>query len=204
MSPPVEPALDRLGRASRRAAGVTLLGFLAVMAAFGYAYQQLRRLERQSATLKAEQAELRMETQRYQAELQTTRDQLAKERRALQSGRAAINAFHAGNLQAALSLYDDALNSDPENAYLQNLRAYTLFRLGRVQPAIDGELRSVAIDPAYAWGYLDLARFLCAASPAKMTDARRAAEKAMELRPDLRAIMQGDGEFQRVCRHEIP
>ncbi len=74
----------------------------------------------------------------YRAELQVTRNQLASSRAALTSARTAINAFHSGNLQEAVRLYDEALGSDPDNPYLQNLRAYTLFRLGRIQEAVPG------------------------------------------------------------------
>jgi tetratricopeptide (TPR) repeat protein len=99
---------------------------------------------------------------------------------------------------------DEALSSDPDNAYVQNLRAYALFRLGRVDTALEGQRRSVAADPSYAWGYFDLARFLCAVSPPRIDEARKAAAKAIELRPDLRGRMQADGEFQKLCQHRIP
>lgn len=33
---------------------------------------------------------------------------------------------------------------------------------------------SVAADPEYAWGYFDLARFLCAASPPRLAEANQA------------------------------
>lgn len=174
------------------------------MTALGYAYMQLNRMEEQRTELEAEQHKLTEETQEYRGELEATRNQVAAARASLASARAAINAFHAGNLKEALSLYDEALSSDPDNAYLQNLRAYTLFRLGRTQAAVQGEERSVALDPNYAWGYFDLARFLCASSPTDMNEAKEAAQRALELRPDLRTVMRNDGEFQRVCRHEIP
>jgi hypothetical protein len=73
-----------------------------------------------------------------------------------------------------------------------------------VEEAIEGQRRSIAGDSSYAWGYFDLARFLCAAQPPQMENARRAAETALSLRPDLRQIMAGDGEFQRVCQGRIP
>jgi tetratricopeptide (TPR) repeat protein len=175
-----------------------------VMAAIGYAMVQLRVIEHQRAALESETKRLRSDTEKYRSELQVLRGELAKSRAALASARAAINAFHSGRLDEAVALYDEALAADPDNAYLQNLRAYSLFRLGRINGALDGERRSVAADPTYAWGYFDLARFLCAASPPKMEEARAAAAEAIKLRPDLRLLMQSDGEFQRVCRHKIP
>jgi tetratricopeptide (TPR) repeat protein len=83
-----------------------------------------------------------------------------------------------------------------------NLRAYSLFRLGRINEAIEGQRQSVAVDPGYAWGHFDLARFLCAAgSPAQVEEAKREIDRAIELEGDpMRERMKGDGEFRRVCR----
>jgi tetratricopeptide (TPR) repeat protein len=203
MSVPFEADLDQLGRASRRAAAVSFLGFILVVIAIGYAYFQLHKLEIARSRLEAEQHVLLQQTTAYKGELVIVQQQLSNSRAALASARAAINAFHSGNLSEALSLYDEALSSDPNNAYLQNLRAYTLFRLNRMQDAISGERRSVALDQSYAWGYFDLARFLCAASPPDLVEARDAAQRAIALRPDIEGIMKNDGEFQRVCKHAI-
>jgi len=200
----IDARVEELGKASRRAAVVSLLGFLLVLGAIGYAILELRGLERQRTALEEQQREMKADIQKYKSELDELHAALAKARGALMSARAAINAFHAGRLQDAVALYDEALSSDPDNAYLQNLRAYALFRLGRVDTALEGEQLSVAKDPSYAWGYFDLARFLCAASPPRIQEAKDAARKAIELRPEMQALMQSDGEFQRVCTHRVP
>jgi tetratricopeptide (TPR) repeat protein len=196
--------VKELGKSSRKAAILSLIGFLLVLAAIGYAITELNALERQRASLLKEQQGLKTDTERYRSDLARLRADLAKTRASLSAGRAAINAFHSGRLEDAVALYDEALASDSDNAYLQNLRAYSLFRLGRVDAAIEGQRRSIAADPKYAWGYFDLARFLCALSPPRVEEAKEAAKKAIELRPDMRAIIRGDGEFQRVCRHQVP
>jgi tetratricopeptide (TPR) repeat protein len=197
----VDETVDRLGKSSRRAAFVSFLGLALVVATLLYSMWQLRtvnsELKKENAALEKSRESLR----NYEA---YTKTQLSRSRAALSSARAAINAFHSGNLREALNLYDEALSSDPDNAYLQNLRAYTLFRLGRTDDALKGEERSVAIDPNYAWGYFDLARFRCAASPSQMDGAKQAAQKALSLRPEMQSIMKSDGEFQRVCRRQIP
>lgn len=167
-------------------------------------YRELNRLDEQRRTLLNEVGALKAEIKGYQSDLSAVRSDLAKSRLALSAARAAINAFHEGRLTEAVTLYDEALSSDPDNAYIQNLRAYALFRLGRVDAAVEGQRKSIAADPRYAWGYFDLARFLCATSPPRMEDARAAAKRAIELRPDMRAIMLGDGEFQRVCHRTLP
>ena len=200
----LDSRVAKLGASSRRAAFVSLSGFLVVLCAIGYAVIELRGLEDQRAVLEARNATLQGENSRLQADNLRELKQLQTTRAALSSARAAINAFHAGDLTQALNLYDEALKSDPGNAYLQNLRAYTLFRLGRVKEALVGESLSVTADPSYAWGYFDLARFQCAASPPEIEEARRAAAEALRLRPELLSIMRNDGEFQRVCRHRVP
>jgi tetratricopeptide (TPR) repeat protein len=148
--------------------------------------------------------DLAAKTGEQENQLADARRDLSTARASLAAARSAINAFHAGRLTDAVSLYDEALAADPDNAYLQNLRAYALFRLGRIEAAIESQKQSLKSDPNYAWGYFDLARFLCSASPARVDEARQATERAIALRPDMRGIMQSDGEFQRVCRRKLP
>jgi tetratricopeptide (TPR) repeat protein len=193
----VNQTVERLGRSSRWAALMSILGLALALGALLYSMRQLYTVD---AELHAQNVSL----EKSRESLENANMQLSRSRAALSSARAAINAFHSGNLQQALQLYDEALSSDPDNAYLQNLRAYTLFRLGRTDEAIEGEKRSIEIDPNYAWGYFDLARFLCAASPTEMSAAKDAARKAILLRPDIEPTMRSDGEFQRVCRRQMP
>jgi tetratricopeptide (TPR) repeat protein len=204
-------SIDALGRASRRAAALSLLGVVVVLGAIGYAAFELRKIEQQRAAtqqqLESVQRELITVEQRRastQQQLETVEQALITARASLAAARAAINAFHAGRLTDAVKLYDEALAADPDNAYLQNLRAYALFRLGRTDAAIEGQRQSLKSRPDYAWGYFDLARFLCSASPARLDEARQAAATAIQMRADLQEIMRSDGEFQRVCQRKIP
>jgi tetratricopeptide (TPR) repeat protein len=197
----LDEVVDMLGRSSKRAALFSFFGLALVLGTLLYSMWQLRKV---NSELQAQNAELTQSREALKHYKDYANAELARSRQALSSARAAINAFHSGNLQEALSLYDEALSSDPDNAYLQNLRAYTLFRLGRTDDAIKGQQRSVQVDPSYAWGYFDLARFLCAANPSQMDAAKDAAQKATSLRPDLTSIMRSDGEFQRVCKGQLP
>lgn len=192
-----EDHLAKLGRASRISALLSLLGFVLVLGSLAYAARQLNKLDRQRAELQG-----KLEADR--AEDEKLKTELANARRALTASRAAINAFHAGRLEDAVAFYDEALEADPSNAYLLNLRAYALFRLHHVDDAIQTQQRSLAADPNYAWGYFDLARFLCAQSPNNLEEAKKAAQQALTLRPDLENTMRNDGEFQRVCHGQIP
>jgi tetratricopeptide (TPR) repeat protein len=190
---------------------VSLLGFILVLATIGYAMVQLRSLERQRASLQHEVRDLHTAADQYRTDLanakvdlEKARGDLARARASLGAARSAIGEFHAGRLEDAVKLYDDALAFDPNDAYLQNLRAYSLFRLGRIDAALEGQRRSIAIDPNYAWGYFDLARFLCAATPPRVAEARQAALKAIDLDHAMKQRMESDGEFQRVCKHSVP
>ncbi|MFN7979227.1 MAG: tetratricopeptide repeat protein [Vicinamibacterales bacterium] len=187
------------------------LGALMALVALGYSTYSLASLERQKADAAnqlvalTEQANVaRKDIELQRAELDRVRRDAQSARQAVAASRAAINAFHAGRIDDAVRLYDEALGPDPNNAYLQNLRAYSLFRLGRLNEAIDGVRKSIEADPLYAWAYFDLARFLCASGPGGLDEASKAVKRAVELRPDMTEIMKKDGEFQRLCRERFP
>ena len=195
---------DTLGKASRRAATLSLAGFLLVVGAMIYAFTSLRKLEQESARLETRNAQLRAELGNGARQRDSLLATVSQMRSALDATRSAINAFHAGRLEDAIRLYGDAIKADPENPYVRNLQAYALFRLGRVPEAIKAERRALVADSLYAWGYVDLARFLCAASSDSLSAARAAVARAIALQPELTQKMRGDGEFRRVCRAQLP
>ena len=112
--------------------------------------------------------------------------------------RNAIGAFHLRDYDTAVALYDQALRADPGNAYVLNLKAYSLFKSKRLSTAIGAQKESVRVDPTYAWGYFDLARFQCAAG--NFDEARENIKIAKEKGgTSLSRKMKGDGEFRRLC-----
>jgi tetratricopeptide (TPR) repeat protein len=113
--------------------------------------------------------------------------------------RNAIAAFHRRDFDTAVALYDRALRADPGNAYVLNLKAYSLFKGERLSNAIGTQRESLRVDPEYAWGYFDLARFQCAAG--NFDEARKSIQMAREKGGAwLSRKMEGDGEFRRLCR----
>lgn len=150
------------------------------------------------APLFREKKELEIEVTQQSLELQRVKTQLSKEREALAAGRYAINAFHAGNYEEALSYYDRALTLDPEDAYILNLKGYVLFKMKRFPEAAEVLHASAKADPKYAWAYFDLARVQCASG--NLSEARTAIEKALSLQPELKETMANDGEFARACK----
>jgi tetratricopeptide (TPR) repeat protein len=196
----IDPAtIVGLQTAWRRSGLLVLLGTVVALVAFGTtAYEANENARR--ARLQAERAQ--MERNLAAQQRKDLEKQISELRTALTASRSAIAAFHQQDYATALKFYDQALAADPDDAYLLNLRAYTLFKQHKYDDALAEELRSVRADPNYAWGYFDLARFQCALG--RRDDARDSITKALGLNPDLRDIMRGDGEFRRLCGGIVP
>ena len=190
-------AMERLGRASRMSGLLMALGTLVVAAALWLSYGQLRALQAEVGSLASEASRLQKQNADLRQDSAKMRHEMEGLREALAASRYAIEAFHQRDYSTAVSLYDQALRADPNNAYLLNLKAYSLFKLKRVSEAIEVQRESLRADAEYAWGYFDLARFLCAAG--LFDEARPSIDTALEKRPSLRGIMAKDGEFQRLC-----
>jgi len=189
--------VEHVGRASRLSGLLMALGTLVVAAALWLSYGQLRVLQADVSSLAAEAARLQKQNAELRQSAENMRRDIEGLREALAASRYAIEAFHQRDYSTAVSFYDQALRADPNNAYLLNLKAYSLFKLKRVGDAIEVQRQSLAADPEYAWGYFDLARFQCANG--LFDEARRSRDSALQKRPGLRAIMDKDGEFERLC-----
>ncbi len=98
--------------------------------------------------------------------------------------------------------YDKVIRDDSSNAYLLNLRAYSLFKAGRIDEAIRSQQLSLRADPGYAWGYFDLARFECARG--NWDAAKDALDRLLKVNPEMRPTADRDGEFRRLCRRIYP
>jgi tetratricopeptide (TPR) repeat protein len=196
MSAGLELEIDRLGRESKLSGALTLLGALLFVSALVYGQTQIARID-------AQRAVLRQETDGALAALRIAKDSLTAARCALSGSRAAIAAFHNRDYTGALALYTEALRCDPDDAYLLNLKAYAAFKGGDLETAIATQRRSLEVDPSYAWGFMDLGRFLCARGAEHRGEALKALERAIELRSDLVTTMRGDTELPRVCGAEL-
>ena len=207
LQPQFDSQLEQLGRTSRQSVLLSTLGFFLILAAIGYAVYQLRTIERQRTDLLNQVQDLRSQLGVAQEQLKKARWELEDSLRqtiATMDAKVALIAFHAGHYQEAVSLCDKALAADPDNAYVQDLRAYFLFKLRRIPEAIAGEQRAISGDPNYPWSYLNLARAQCAASPPLLDDARKSVVEAIRLDPQIAQFIKQDGEFQTVCKGQIP
>lgn len=198
-----------LERRSRVTATVTLLGALLTLAVLVYAAVELRDLmerveaKRQEVSQLQETAELRQrQIGLLEGQISELKVTLEGARQVVALVRDGINAYHQGAYRAAVDAYQRAIELDPRNPYVHNLKGYSLFKLGRYEEAIAAFEDAVESDPDYAWGYFDLARASCAAGDLDL--AKQAREKAIELRGGLVEIMEKDGEFTRLCAPILP
>lgn len=96
----------------------------------------------------------------------------------------------------ALERFDKALQLDPNDVYVLNLKGYALHKLSRSNEAIVTLQRAASIDPDYVWTYVDLALTYCGAG--NYDEAAINLTKALKLDPNVNE--EFDEEFQDVCR----
>ena len=183
----------------------TLLPALAGILLLAASLWAVRRSSERVEELRDQEASLSRRLEAVEVDLLSARQDLSEAREDLEGAREAvrfvqsgINLFHAGRHAEAVQAYEAALELDPENPYVVNLKGYALLRAGRLEESVEALRQAVEIAPDYAWGYFDLARSLCRTG--KFDEARDAAKEALQLRPGLRAQMSQDGEFRRYCR----
>jgi tetratricopeptide (TPR) repeat protein len=130
--------------------------------------------------------------------------------------RRAVNAFHAKDYARAIATYDSALEVDPLNVYIINLKSYSQFKLAKLAQAVETMKSGLEKEPTYVHGYFDLARYQCAAGapPVALETIKDALAKAVDRSDDplypkitkgavtsaLQYFLEEDGEFTRLCR----
>lgn len=107
-----------------------------------------------------------------------------------------INAYHAKEYSNAVQEYKLALKADPGNPYVLDLMGYSLFKEGKYPQAIEA-LKASSTAPDYTWGLFDLARVYCADD--KYDEASKTISMLLQRAPYMRAVVQRDGEFLRLC-----
>jgi tetratricopeptide (TPR) repeat protein len=169
--------------------------------------QEVEHRRDQAAALKTQYDKATTEYESLGKQLQLLREQLTSARKSTPALTDAINAFHRRQYPRAIEKYDDALRLNPGDAYIYNLKSYSQFKSGDAPGAIGTMSKSLELDPSYAWGYFDLARFQCAAgTPIDATRTLKdAAVKQGESVKRLASLfLQQDGEFRRLCASALP
>jgi tetratricopeptide (TPR) repeat protein len=190
---------DALIRASRLSAVLTAASAICVLIGLVFSAHSLVDARMQLADAEQHLKSARENLNTVNANLKDSAAKLEQLRCALANSRSAIEAFHQRDYGGAISMYNQALRCDPDNAYLLNLNAYSHFKNRDVAGAIELELRSIKANPNYGWGYFDLARFYCARDGGRSDNARAAIDKAVQLDERMTSLMATDGEFSRLC-----
>jgi tetratricopeptide (TPR) repeat protein len=152
-------------------------------------------------------ADLQNETDTLQKQALALRQEIKGAHDATRPLEAAIKAFHAGHYAAAIAAYDEALKFDPNNAYMNNLKSFSQFSAHDYQGAVTTMSRALLLDPAYDWGYFDLARYQCAAgSPDAALDTLTSARSARGRIISTYAtyFLKQDGQLRSKCAAILP
>src|SRR5262249_25623150 len=115
-------AVENFQIASRRSAVLVLVGTIVALGALAFAASQAASEAKRASALAQEAQKEATRVQKLQSESKELNAQVSGLREALSASRIAIAAFHEGDYAKALKFYDDALEADPGNAYLLNLR----------------------------------------------------------------------------------
>ena len=105
-----------------------------------------------------------------------------------------VTEAQQGNWDAAVELYDRALEANPTNAEVLDIKGYALYRGKRYREAVVTLKRAVEESPDAALAHLNLG--LALFRDGRRTEARAALDRAVELRPSL----ADDAQYRRTMR----
>ena len=161
-------------------------------------WRQRRDLKAEVENLTEKLRQAQDDTARAQSQLTAAEARLNGLREASYYVANGINEVHARNFRAAISQYDQALEIDPHDPYVLNLKGVAFYKLKDYDNAIATLNSAAAADPSYARYLFDLARAYCAAE--KFPDAEQAFHRAVSLRPTMLYTAGSDESFRRTCR----
>jgi tetratricopeptide (TPR) repeat protein len=153
---------------------------------------EIKPLLQQRQELKQDVQQLKQDIQQNEARLKNLREVIGL------VGDGRTDSFNE-QYDQALKAFNKALDLDPQNAYILNLKGYALFKLGNFKDALNTFQSAVTVDPNYAWSYVDLALTYCAIG--NYDEASKNFTKATELDSNLNQQLRGNNEeFERICR----
>jgi tetratricopeptide (TPR) repeat protein len=130
-----------------------------------------------------------------QRQIDDVRTQLKRSRAASEYIRIGIDNYHARKYADAVAAYDRAIELDPMNPVIFDLKGYSLLRNGEYQKAVETLKRSIEIDPTYIWGHYNLSLTYWAAGD--RSKAVEEVKKILELNPSFRDVIRSDGQFNK-------
>lgn len=199
--------LDRLeAKEKKRFRSALIFIGVPVIAALGLAFWVLW----QAQTLKTKTEEVQSAKQavdqqkqavdQQEQALESMRTELAEAGAASEQIRLGVIQYHAKNYEGAVASYDKAIELDPMNPIVYDLKGYSQLRNGEVQKAVETLQRSIEIDPSYVWSHYDLALAYWASGDT--TKAVEEVRTVLDIDPNLRNVIRTDGQFEKFRSSE--
>lgn len=151
--------------------------------------------------LQQELSQVKQQNQELQKTVKPAQSDHKQSRAYLREGR---TLFHQKQYEEAITLYDKALETFPDDPYGWSLKGYALFRAGRIPESIDANQKAVQLDPGDPLNYIDLAKSYCAAKQYKDAERVLLNDPPADTAPDVSRNFLIDGEIQRVCKPIVP
>jgi len=115
----------------------------------------------------------------------------------------AVKSYTAGELKAALSLYDQVIALDPQHAVVHLHRGVVLHGLGQLAAAIDSCDRAIALDPKFAQAHACRGDILQAVN--RVEEAVQSYDKSLAIHPAVAGVylslgtaLQKLGDYDRA------
>jgi tetratricopeptide (TPR) repeat protein len=128
-------------------------------------------------------------------ELESAKAQLSKMSAANEQIRLGVSSFYSKDYTAAIAAYDKAIELDPTNVVVFDLKGYSLLKAGDTQKAVDVLKQATTIKPSYAWAHYDLALAYWAGGDSSSAIAE--VRKVIAADPALREVIKNDAQFNK-------
>jgi tetratricopeptide (TPR) repeat protein len=128
-------------------------------------------------------------------EFESAKAQLSRVNAASEQIRLGVSQFYSKNYTAAIAAYDKALELDPTNAVVFDLKGYCLFKAGDSQEAVEVLKQAIALDAKYIWARYDLALAYWAGGDTSSAIAE--VKKVVASDPTFRDIIKTDAQFNK-------
>ena len=180
-------------------AGLAIISVMVVLMSvrLGSLVRQRDTFQKQIADAKKATDDAKARQFNVEQQLKDTQHNLTVSGQAMRIVESGLGSFNRGDLGQAMTFFDEALEVEPNNAYVWNLKGDTAFKAKDYPTAVHFFEQSVAKDPEYAYGYFDLARGYCANNQESKAD--KAFGTAVQLWPKILSFAAVDGQFRHLC-----
>jgi tetratricopeptide (TPR) repeat protein len=180
-------------------AGLAIISVMIIVMSvrLGSLVRQRDTFQRQISEAKNAAAVAKIGQLKAEQQLKDTQHNLTVSGQAMRIVASGLGCFNRGDLVGAMKYFDEALEIEPNNAYVWNLKGDVAFKAKDFPTAVRYFEQSIKDDPEYAYGYFDLARGYCANNQGVKAD--KAFGSAIKLWPKVRMFAAVDGQFRHLC-----